>query len=728
MTGARGLGGRLRRGLVVSGAVLVAMVAVLGAAMAPARAIDKTDLVAQFAPPMFVGEKLADLPVWPILENTGGADRVAYYAFETTDLAPIPGFSGTPPNLLVILGADGTFRQVRVLSQHEPVFVEGLGQEPLDAFVEQYVGKSLGRPIKVVPPGKAAGLNQSKASASVAIDGVAKATASVRIINESVLAAALAVARAKLDMAQASPVAARPIRADVEERHDASGLVEAGLLTLARVRNRDIEAAFAGSGVEGTDDVAAADPDGVFAELAITVLDIPSAGRSLFGAEGMARLLRNRDPDAHSLFVQVGGRFEPFGDGYVFGAVPDMFSLTQADLPISIRDTPFERPLVASALGRAPYAVYTIFAQSGFDPARPFTFNLHVTRTKGQLFPEVVTRIIPVRVALPERYFLAAEARAPEATGVVAIWLDRAGDIAATLALIALAAVVLAMQGRTTRRGAGFVAFRLGFLLVTLVLIGWIQQAQLSIVTVTGLVKAIDTRDLTFLLWDPVSLVIWGAAILGAIAWGRGFFCGWLCPFGALQEWAAWLARPLRLRQVTPPDWLDRRLRGLKYAVLAGLVGVALAAPSRAEVMAEVEPFKTAITLGFVRWWPMVAYAVGLLVLNLFIYKAFCRYLCPLGAVMAILGKARRFDWIARRTQCGSPCQLCRVKCRYGAIDRAGVVDYDECFQCMDCVIIHNDAETCVPLVLARRAQARGRVTITTPRGFAGADGAEVST
>lgn len=701
---------------------LVALALMVLAMVLPTRAIDKTDLVAQFAPPMFVGEKLADLPVWPILENTGGADRVVYYAFETNELAPIPGFSGTPPNMLVILGADGTFRQVRVLSQHEPVFVEGLGPEPLDAFVEQYVGRALGRPIKVVPPGKAAAINQAKSSASIAIDGVAKATASVRIVNESVIASALIVARAKLNMAQARPSAARPIRAEIVERHDAAGLAKSGLLTVARVRNRDVEPAFAGTPVEGQDPEARRDPDGIFAELAITVLDLPSAGQSLLGEDGVRRLFKNRDPEAHSLFVQVGGRFEPFGDGYVYGAVPDMFSVTQNDLPITIRDYSFDRPLAVSPLGKAPYAVYSIFAQSGFDPARPFTFNLHVSRAKGQLFPEIVTRAIPVQVALPERYFVAAADQVAETTGVLGIWEDRGLDIAITLGLIGLAAGVLALQGRTTRAGSRFGAFRLAFLAVTLVLIGWIYQAQLSIVTVIGLIKAIDSHDLTFLLWDPVSLIVWIAAIAGAIAWGRGYFCGWLCPFGALQELAAFIAKPLKLRQYAIPDRIDRPLRLVKYAVLAAIVGVAFGAPTRAEVAAEVEPFKTAITLGFVRWWPMVVYAVVLIVANLFVYKAFCRYLCPLGAVMAILGKARRLDWIARRVECGSPCQLCKVKCRYGAIDRAGAVDYDECFQCMDCVIIHNDAATCVPQVLAERRKARPRVVITTPAGVRGAE------
>jgi polyferredoxin len=143
--------------------------------------------------------------------------------------------------------------------------------------------------------------------------------------------------------------------------------------------------------------------------------------------------------------------------------------------------------------------------------------------------------------------------------------------------------------------------------------------------------------------------------------------------------------------------------------VLAGIVGVACVAPVHGawvDRVVEFEPFKTAITLGFQRAWPAVAWAVGLLALSLFLYKGFCRYLCPLGAGLALLGRLRRWDWIARRMECGTPCQTCRHRCHYQAIAPEGTVDYAECFQCLDCVAIHDDPARCAPLI----AQARQRV------------------
>ena len=193
--------------------------------------------------------------------------------------------------------------------------------------------------------------------------------------------------------------------------------------------------------------------------------------------------------------------------------------------------------------------------------------------------------------------------------------------------------------------------------------------------------------------------------------WGRGTFCGWLCPFGALQEFAGELARVLRLRQIGLPQRYERLSRVPKFLVLSAILVTAVFFTSQAEKVAEVEPFKTSITLVFMRSAPFVLYAVALLILGMFHYKFFCRYLCPLGAAFSALSFVRRWKWIPRRSECGTPCQMCRVKCRYGAIEKSGAIVYSECFQCMDCLVIHDDPAKCVPLVLeakrARRAQRK---------------------
>jgi NosR/NirI family nitrous oxide reductase transcriptional regulator len=352
-----------------------------------------------------------------------------------------------------------------------------------------------------------------------------------------------------------------------------------------------------------------------------------------------------------------------------------------------------------------PWTILKIGEQAGFDPSKSWSLSLRVTREKGQILAERINREFAIDYALADALFI-KELPDPGPTWIDA-WRARWIELLAIVVMLALLVPVLVRQRGLVADSKRFTLFRLVYLAVTLGFVGWYAQAQLSIVTLVGLVRAMHTTgDIGFLLYDPPSLVLWGFALVTLVVWGRGTFCGWLCPFGALQELLAWPVRWFRIPQLAVPPRVDRALRFVKYGLLGSILLSALLSTPLSDAVAEAEPFKTAITLGFVRSWPFVLYAVLLLGLNLFVYKGFCRYLCPLGASLALVGRVRVLDWFPRRAECGSPCQLCKVKCRYGAIAPTGQVDYAECFQCMDCVTIILDPAQCVPEILARK---RGR-------------------
>ena len=160
--------------------------------------------------------------------------------------------------------------------------------------------------------------------------------------------------------------------------------------------------------------------------------------------------------------------------------------------------------------------------------------------------------------------------------------------------------------------------------------------------------------------------------------------------------------------QYTVPFAVHERLWAIKYIILLVLFGVSLDSMATAERLAEVEPFKTAITLKFDRSWPFVTYAVLLLVVNLFTRKVFCRYMCPLGAALALPTKLRVFDWLKRRKECGNPCRLCDHECEVQAIHPDGHINYMECHYCLDCQMTYFDDHKCPPLIVKRRGKRRG--------------------
>jgi NosR/NirI family nitrous oxide reductase transcriptional regulator len=662
--------------------------------------LTKAEVARRFPAPLMVGDKQSDMPVWPLLRQNATANELVGYVFESIDLAPIAGFSGAPVNLLVAIDAQGGFLDVVVLSHHEPVFLDGLGEAPLLAFVKQYQGLSLRQNLQIDSKAKR-GSRPDPARAY--LDGVSKATASVRIINQSVLAAALKVSRKKLGFGEgAEPDQIARVANDVFERKSVAALLAEGLIAHVRLTNKDVETLFKDSPGAGLDAQALARPDAVFIDLYVALASVPTVGKNLLTVASWNTLQERLETGDHALLLLSAGRYGILGDDFVRGSIPDRMLLKQDKLPFDMRDLDLDLRLAGKGVLPAEnITVLRVIGQAGLDPARPFSFSLPITRSKGIIYPERITREVPFRLQLPARFVIAAE---PSDKSWRAVWRSRRAELAVLLAGVLVLGAALAMQRRLTANARAFAWFRRGFLLFTIGFIGYYAQGQLSIINLTSVIQALLAgRSLAFLLFDPMSVILWAATGLSLLIWGRGTFCGWLCPFGALQEVTGKLARWCKLPQWRLRTALDARLKWLKYPLMGAIVASACLAPALTDRLLELEPFKTAITLNFVRAWPFVAWAAGLLLLNMFVYKFFCRYLCPLGAALALLGRFRLLSWIARRPQCGAPCQTCRHRCDYQAIAASGAIVYEECFQCMDCVVIHNSDQLCAPLIMERK-------------------------
>jgi len=155
------------------------------------------------------------------------------------------------------------------------------------------------------------------------------------------------------------------------------------------------------------------------------------------------------------------------------------------------------------------------------------------------------------------------------------------------------------------------------------------------------------------------------------------------------------------------PWGLNQRLWPIKYIAFLIIFGTSLGNMALAERLAEFEPFKTVIVLYFDREWPYVLYGGGLLVIGLFIERFFCRYLCPLGAALAIPGRLRMFDWLKRHKDCGSPCQRCAKECIVQAIHPEGHINPHECHYCLYCQVLYYDDHKCPPMIQRRLKKER---------------------
>jgi len=284
------------------------------------------------------------------------------------------------------------------------------------------------------------------------------------------------------------------------------------------------------------------------------------------------------------------------------------------------------------------------------------------------------------------------------------VWQERVLDIVVLVVGLVALLLILLFQDWLARHPTFLIRVRTWYLIFTLLFIGVYGYAQLSVVNVLTFVRSLLSGfSWESYLIDPMMFLLWSFVAVTLILWGRGVYCGWLCPFGALQELSYRVAQRLGLKGRELPTVLHERLLALKYVVLLALVALSLHSLTTAERFAEIEPFKTVFSLHFMREWPFVLYAVLVLLAGLFIRKAFCRYLCPLGAALTFPARFRTFDWLRRRKECGRPCQTCARECEVQAIRPTGEIVESECHYCLDCQVTYWDDHRCPPLVERRK-------------------------
>lgn len=288
-------------------------------------------------------------------------------------------------------------------------------------------------------------------------------------------------------------------------------------------------------------------------------------------------------------------------------------------------------------------------------------------------------------------------------------WSERKFRIGVLVAALGVLTLILLFQDWLAQHPRLLLAVRDAYLVFTVLFIGWYALAQLSVINVLTFTQALfhDFRWETFLI-DPMMFILWGFVAMTLLLWGRGVYCGWLCPYGALQELINQIARRFDVRQWEFPEMVHERMWALKYIILLLLFGVSLQSLESAVRYAEVEPFKTAITLRFQREWGYLVYAVALLAISAVNRKFFCKYLCPLGAALAIPARLRLFDWLRRRKECGKPCQICANECEVRAISATGEINANECHYCLDCQVTFWNEHKCPPLIQRRKRREKG--------------------
>jgi NosR/NirI family transcriptional regulator, nitrous oxide reductase regulator len=648
-----------------------------------------------------------------------GSDQIGL-VYLNSAIVNSTGYSGKPINVLVGLDMKGVIRSVRLVEHHEPIILIGIPESKVTAVIDSYIGMDI------------VALTRSK-ERKLPYDALSGATVTVRVIDDSIVRSAIKIARGyglgglkvKTKKTKTTTV---EIDKDLNEVSDWVDLLSNSSVKRLKLIGRDVNKAFAKEASTSNKQIQfeEEEPESEFIELYTALVSIPTIGRSLLGDAEYKNLVKSLNPGQHAILVAANGPYSFKGSGYVRGGIFDRFEVIQNDNAIRFRDIHNKRLRKIAADGAPELQDVDLFkipADIEFNPVEPWYIELLVNREIGPRDKLFTT--FNLNYQAPEHYLKIIEQK-PESieapTSVVEellieedsplwklLWQDKLWQLIVLLLALVLLTWIFFFQSWLAQHPRLLNNLRLGFMLFTLFGIGFYANAQLSVVNIFTVFNALATGfDWSYFLMDPLIFVLWGSVATAILFWGRGAYCGWLCPFGALQELLNKAAKAFKVPQITVPWGIHERLWSLKYIIFLVLFGVSLHSLDLAERLAEVEPFKTAIILKFVRDWPFVLFAIAILSAGLFIERFYCRYLCPLGAALAIPARLRMFDWLKRYRQCGNPCQQCSNECMVQAIHPEGQINPNECIYCQHCQLLYYDDHRC-PVVLQQRLKRERR-------------------
>ncbi len=238
---------------------------------------------------------------------------------------------------------------------------------------------------------------------------------------------------------------------------------------------------------------------------------------------------------------------------------------------------------------------------------------------------------------------------------------------------IGLAALLFTLIAGLLVRFKAMRSLRFVFLLASLVVLGfWNGGCPCSISSFQNLWLRLMGQDV------KLHSLIWFLALIPITYFLGRVWCGWICHLGAFQEF---LYRPNRFRFLKSQT-AQKSLKTVQYLLFAALMIQLFI--TKSNLFIHYDPFKVAfnMTSFHVVGWILLGF---LLLMSLFIYRPFCRGVCPVGLVLGWVTRLPHASKLHAQENCTS-CGICSRGCNSQAIDKKATFNSQECILCGDCL------------------------------------------
>lgn len=201
--------------------------------------------------------------------------------------------------------------------------------------------------------------------------------------------------------------------------------------------------------------------------------------------------------------------------------------------------------------------------------------------------------------------------------------------------------------------------------------------------------RFITTGGAQFVSKTHLSNIVLGIGLLIGVLIAGGAFCGWVCPFGAVQDLMNWIRAKLGIKEIKLPANVDRVLRWGRFVTLAFIMYQTIATVKL--WFGDWDPYRTLFGLGWIfefnpaEAWGAYLVVIVILVASLLVERAWCRYLCPLGGAISLLGNLS-FLRIRRQGEGCKGCNVCEKPCPVKLPVATADTISSDCIGCLACV------------------------------------------